>query len=251
MGVCSFSDLPPLLEVRAASRLPESPQSVIVCALPYFCGDYPQRNIARYAICDDYHQTGGALLGEICGELAKSFPGYDFRPFIDISPIPEVKAARLAGLGAVGLNGLLILPDYGACTFIGCVVTDLALEPSQPNPGTCLECEACLKACPTKALGRKGLDRERCRSRITQKAGELTAWEQDQLKTGKMVWGCDICLDICPLGQNAAHTPLECMRRSPLPILSMDNLDVVLERKAYGYRGREVLERNLALIDNK
>ena len=248
VGACSFSDLPPLLEVRAASRLPVNPQSVIVCATPYFCGDYPQRNLARYAICDDYHQTGGALLGEICAGLAKSFPGHDFRPFIDISPIPEVKAAHLAGLGVIGLHGQLILPDYGAYTFIGCVVTDLAIEPSQPSPGTCLECEACLQACPTKALGRQGLNRELCRSYITQKTGELTVREQEQIKAGKMVWGCDICLDACPLCKNAAHTPLERMRRSPLPILNRENLDVALKRKAYGYRGRKVLERNLALL---
>lgn len=248
MGVCEFSALSPLLETRAKKRLQANAQNVIVCALPYFCGDYPQRNVARYAICDDYHQTGGALLNEICAELAENFPGQAFQPFIDVSPIPEVKAAHLAGLGVIGLHGQLILSGWGAYAFIGCVVTDLELEPSQPAFDSCLECEACIKACPTKALGRRSLCRELCRSHITQKTGQLTDWEQNEIKSGKMVWGCDICLEACPLNRNAAITPLKCMRRSPLPILSRENLDEATQRKAYGYRGKKVLERNLTLL---
>jgi len=248
-GVCSFSALLPLFENRAKDRLPAGPQSVIVCALPYFSGEYPRRNVARYAVCDDYHKTGGALLGEIRDSLAESFPGYVFVPFIDVSPIPEVKAAHLAGLGTIGLHGQLILPGWGAYVFIGCIVTDLELEPSPVVSGSCPQCEACIKACPTNALTRNGLRRELCRSHITQKRGKLTPWEENEVRAGKMAWGCDICLDACPLNQNPVITNLECMRRSPLPILNRDNLDEALERKAYGFRGRKVLERNLALID--
>lgn len=248
VGVCDFEATLPLLDVRAKDRLPGGARSVIVCALPYFSGEYPERNVARYAVCDDYHTAGGALLEAICGELRGRLPGYAFVGFIDDSPIREVAAARLAGLGVVGLHGQLILPEFGGYLFIGCVVTDLALESSQPEAGVCLECEACLRACPTRALTREGLVRERCRSHITQKRGKLTSWEEEQIRAGKMVWGCDICLDACPMNKGAKITPLTELRRNPLPVLSEEALDYALERKAYGYRGKAVIERNLALI---
>ncbi|MCL2857812.1 MAG: DUF1730 domain-containing protein [Oscillospiraceae bacterium] len=261
VGVCDFAEAGPLLDVRAKSRLPRDCASIIVCALPYYSGDYPGRNVARYAVCDDYHLTCGGLLGEVAGELGRRFPEHAFVPFIDVSPIREVKAARLAGLGVIGLHGQLITPQWGPWVFIGCVVTDLRLATQWPKGGnyalcttesrlidTCLECEACLSACPTGALSRNGLRRELCRSGITQKKGALTSWEEEQVRAGKMVWGCDICLEACPMGKNPAITPLECLKRGPLPILTRENLGQALARKAYSYRGRGVLERNLELL---
>ena len=248
VGICAFSEAGPLLDVRAKSRLPRDPASVIVCALPYYSGGYPERNVARYAVCDDYHVSGGCLLGEIAVELGRRVPGHEFIPFIDISPIREVKAAHLAGLGVVGLHGQLITPQWGPWVFIGCIVTGMHLPPGSPAPGSCLECGACLTACPTGALSREGLRRELCRSAITQKRGALSPWEEEQVRAGKMAWGCDICLEACPLGKNPAITPLECLKRGPLPILTRENLGQAVERKAYGYRGRAVLERNLGLV---
>lgn len=60
--------------------------------------------------------------------------------FTDNSPIREVTAARLAGLGFVGNNGLLISPAYGTYHFIAEIVTDLWLEPSMPMESGCEAC---------------------------------------------------------------------------------------------------------------
>jgi len=250
IGVCDFSEAGPLLDVRAKIRLPAAPSSVIVCALPYYPGDYPERNVAIYAVCNDYHVAGGGLLGEIAGELSRRFPGCIFAPFIDISPIREVKAARLAGLGVVGLHGQLITPQWGPWVFIGGIVTDLYISPSRPVEGVCRECGVCLAACPTGALSRQGLRRELCRSEITQKRGVLSHLEEEQVRAGGLAWGCDICLEACPMSQNPGVTPLECLKRDPLPILTNENLGQATQRKAYGYRGRGVLERNLMLIND-
>ena len=250
VGFCSFENVGPLLDVRAKGKLPRNPASVIVCALPYYPGDYPERNVARYAICDDYHLAAGGLLGEIAGELVWCYPGSAFAQFIDISPIREVKAAHLAGLGVVGLHSQLITPDWGPWVFIGCIVTDLYIPPNRPLAGNCHQCEACLAACPTGALSRRGLRREFCSSEITQKKGALSPWEEEQVRAGKMAWGCDICLEACPAGKGAAPTPLECLKRNPLPILTKENLGQAARRKAYGCRGKEVLERNLRLLED-
>ena len=226
-----------------------SPASVITCALPYYSGEYTGRNVARYAVCDDYHKTGGSLLEEISCDLSERLPGYTFAPFIDVSPIREVCAAYLSGLGVVGLHGQLITPQWGAWVFIGCIVTNLHISPDHPTGNSCTKCEACLVACPTGALSRDGLRRELCRSEITQKRGTLSAWEEEQVRAGKMAWGCDICLEVCPAGKNPATTPIECLKQNPLPILTPENLGQAILSKAYGYRGRGVLERNLKLIE--
>ena len=55
-GAVPFASCLPLLECRAKSRLPENARSVIVCAFPYYTGEWEGRNLSRYAIVPDYHR---------------------------------------------------------------------------------------------------------------------------------------------------------------------------------------------------
>lgn len=249
VGVCSYQALASfgLLPSRGIQRLPADPQSVIVCLLPYYGGDFPQRNVARYAVWDDYHRTGGGLLEKICDSLSQSVPGQAFVPFLDASPLPEVEAARLAGLGRVGRHGMLISPEYGGDAFIGTIVTDGYLEPSSPLEGSCLECDACITACPSGALSRDGLTIDRCRSYITQKKGTLEPWQAGEIQQGGMAWGCDCCLDACPMNPRKP-SPLQALLQNPVPVMTKEQLSQLLPIKAYGYRGKAVLLRNLELI---
>lgn len=247
-GVCAFAALPPLLPGRSAGRLPRDPQSVIACAFPYY-GDFPRRNVALYAVWDDYHTTVGGLLGAGCDALAAQLPGGAFVPFVDVSPIREVAAARLAGLGPVGRHRQLILPGHGSFCFLGGIVTDLELEPDAPVETGCPDCGACIRACPTGALSGGGFDPTRCRSAITQKKGELTPWEQEQIRLGRMAWGCDLCQEACPLNRGIEPVPPGGICKNPTPLLTQESLGELMKVKAYGYRGRGVLLRNLTLLE--
>ncbi len=244
LGVCALAGLP-LLPVRA--RLPAGARAVIVCLLPCYGGAYKGRNVARYAVYDDYHRTGGLLLESVCAALREAFPGEEFTPFIDASPLPEVRAAALAGLGVAGRHGMLIAPDIGADCFIAAVVTALALPVSVPASGECLGCGACIAVCPTGALSEDGFCRERCRSFLTQKKGALLPEEEAQIRAGGLAWGCDICLDACPMNRRELRG-LPALLQNPQPAVTLANLDTLLPLKAYGYRGRAVMERNLRLI---
>jgi epoxyqueuosine reductase len=67
-------------------------------------------------------------------------------------------AAVAAGLGELGYSGLLLTPQFGAGQRLVSIVTDAPLEPSPMYEGPSLcrpdSCgHACLKACPTKAMG--------------------------------------------------------------------------------------------------
>lgn len=246
VGACRFGDLPGLLP-GGRRRLPQSPQSLLVCLLPYYPGEYPRRNVSRYAICDDYHATGGRLLEAICADLIRAFPGHVFVPLLDISPIPEVQAAQLAGLGCIGRHGMLISPQAGSYVFVAEIVTDLEIPPAAPTRTSCLNCGACRRACPGQALTQQGLDKTRCRSFLSQQKGPLDPWAAELIRQGGFAWGCDLCLEACPLNKPIL-TPLAALRQNPVPLLGWDNLAQMVAVKPYGWRGTEPLERNLRLI---
>ena len=248
-GFCPFQAVENhLLPCRAAARLPENARTVLVTLFPYRFADEGPRNLSRYAAClPDYHKAAGEKLNRAAAALMETFPPHRFEAFVDNSPLPEVRTAALAGLVCVGDNGVLIHPEFGSWVFIGAIVTDLELSLPIPGPiEECLHCGACSAACPSSCVGLTGEERRRrCLSAVSQKKGFLSAEEEELLRGSPLVWGCDRCQEVCPLNRKT--------RIAPHPSfvgyqgwLSEDDLEH-LEGKAYGWRGKRVLERNLEL----
>lgn len=251
-GICAFEDVLPLLNVRSKSRIPEQACSVIVMLFGYYVGDYTNRNISRYAIVDDYHVVIRGKLEKLAEKLRNLYNNHDFIPFVDSSPVAEVRAAQFAGLGEIGMNGQLLNPVYGSYCFIGELVTTLDLpEAKKFSTGLCAHCGKCIAACPTDALRADGFQKERCRSHITQKKGMLTSWEQEQIREGGFVWGCDRCTDACPVNRNARRSAVRDFYEDIQPVVGQDNAGKLCGTKAYGWRGENVLLRNLDLISRK
>jgi epoxyqueuosine reductase QueG len=70
-------------------------------------------------------------------------------------------AAVSAGLGEIGLNNLLLTPEFGPHQRLAAVVTEARLEPDGPRElGLCKHCGRCESACPVGALrdGRHSVD---------------------------------------------------------------------------------------------
>jgi ferredoxin len=64
-------------------------------------------------------------------------------------PFSHRYAAVAAGLGAIGLSGNLMTPEYGARIYLGSVITDASPEPDRPmDENPCDNCNICLHACP-------------------------------------------------------------------------------------------------------
>ena len=147
------------------------------------------------------------------------------------------------------MNGQLLNETYGSYCFIGEIVTtaDFPAAGRKANP-LCTHCGRCAAACPTGALSHEGFEREKCRSHITQKKGELTEWEREQIRAGGFVWGCDLCTDACPVNRNARRSPVAAFQRDIAPVVGEVNLGKICECKAYGWRGEAVLRRNLRIL---
>ncbi len=242
VGFCAFDALRDnLIDCRAKSRIPENAKTVICCAFPYKVREESPHNISRYAAVPDYHKVLGSILEKACEELKKHIDGYQFEYFIDNSPIPEVAAASSAGLGVIGKNGLLITEKYGSFVLLGEIVTDLMIE-TQDKTGYCNNCGACETVCPV------ALDKKSCLSALSQKKGELNNAEQQLLFNNRIVWGCDICAEVCPLneGKKLSFIKEFCEGYRDRYSESEDITD-----RAYEWRGRQTVERNYRLFEKK
>ena len=143
------------------------------------------------------------LEAAVLPQLREAYPDLTFALFADHSPIMEVDAAARAGLGVLGMNGLLLTPGYGSFVFIGELITDAdyTLVTGEPipdfpaDPPRCEGCGLCVKACPA---GCRAGDRSGCLSALTQKKGDLTPEETAAIVKGGLVWGCDACQLACP-----------------------------------------------------
>ncbi|MBO5510181.1 MAG: epoxyqueuosine reductase [Oscillospiraceae bacterium] len=222
----------------------------------------PERNISLYAVPRDYHGYMNELGNTLLPFLRKDYPNHAFALFADHSPILESDAAARAGLGVIGLNGLLLTPEYGSFVFIGEIVTDAAYKevtgtdnPGFPeNPATCEGCCSCLKACPS---GCKESDRTNCLSALTQKKGVLNKQETNAILKGSLVWGCDTCQLACPHNraviQSKKDTPIPYFRENRLIRIDTNTVtsmtDTAFSERAFAWRGRAVIKRNTELFE--
>ena len=222
----------------------------------------PERNVSLYAVPRDYHLYVRELSETLIPALCAQFASHRFALFADHSPVLEVEAAAKAGLGMIGLNRLLITPDYGSFVFLCEVITDAGWTETTGLPEsaiptgdapTCERCGACLAACPITCGASGGM--ETCLSALTQKKGELTPEEAERLATHPLVWGCDTCQLACPHNRRVLRmgndTPLPFFRNHRTVHLTADAVSAMSDQdfsaRAYAWRGRGVILRNLRI----
>lgn len=234
VGFCAFESIKDhLLDCRAKERLPQNSKTVIMCAFAYKAKEKPPIFLSRYAAIPDYHIVCGDMLSEACKNLKEKYPQNKFEAFCDNSPVPEVYAAAIAGLGVKGDNGLLITKNHGSFVFLGEIVTDLYID-CQNQYKECIHCEKCKTVCPVS------LNKSDCLSNLSQKK-KLTDRELEKLRQNSILWGCDICQNVCPMNISGDYTDISEF------IEGYRNEYIVGEDSAnrpYTWRGENVIKRN-------
>ncbi|MBS1970316.1 MAG: tRNA epoxyqueuosine(34) reductase QueG [Bdellovibrionales bacterium] len=190
--------------------------SALVFAVPYFPHPMPtekfplkESRVSLYAQGYDYHLWFKMKLQTLCDEFKSLFPGEEFVPMTDSSPVLERDLAYRAGLGWVGKNTCVIHPKKGSLFFIGEVYTSLAVKSDVvPVHDFCGTCTRCMDICPTNAITEeRKLDARKCISYLTIESREVPPVELRE-KIGDWLFGCDLCQTVCPWNQKAFKNQL-------------------------------------------
>lgn len=180
----------------------ENAKSVIVCLFPYYTGKIEMANLSMYTYGLDYHKIIMEKLEQIGNFLTSRITDFRYKAFVDSGPLVDRYLAYKAGLGFYGINSHLINEKYGSYVFIGYMINNYPFEPDLAIEKTCIQCKKCIQACPGTAInGDFTINPFRCRSYISQKKGDLSQEEEEILRKDKLLFGCDICQDVCQIGR--------------------------------------------------
>ncbi len=245
---------------RNPKLLMDGASSIITVALNY----YPSRiqgeeipQIAYYAYGEDYHDVVRKKLRLLGDYLAENF-NVTSRVCVDTAPIMERYWAKQSGLGFIGVNRLLILPDMGSYFFLGELIIDMPLPPDEPEVRNCDNCNLCVEACPTGAISRdRGVDARRCLSAMTIEYRGDDIPESVASAMGNRVYGCDTCQRVCPHNRDAKPTRVDefapsdillSLTKARIETLTEDEFRTIFAKSAIKRLKLPRLQRNLRYL---
>lgn len=246
------------VEERLLGTTEFTPKSAIVCLFPYYVEHTGPSNLSRYTWGTDYHLVINEYLEKLIEKLQKKNTSAQFSKHCDTSPLADRYMAYLAGLGFYGKNNCFISPKWGSYVVIGTILTTLELKPNTPLNQSCMGCNRCITACLGQCLGHEEFKYNTCKSYLTQKKGKLTDQEQHIIAKTPLLFGCDVCQEVCPHNQGIPTTPiLEFQQIEPhidineLEMLTNKEFKAKYGHRAFSWRGKKILLRNQEIIEGK
>ncbi len=250
-----------IIEKRVNPRLiMENAKSIIVCAFPYYVDEVEESNLSKYCYGEDYHIVAKRYLQQICDFLEAEINNFEYKFFVDNGPLVDRYLAYQSGIGYFGINNNIITDEYGSYIFIGYIVNNYEFYADDPLPKTCIKCNKCVKYCPGNAiLGNFELNPRRCLSYITQKKDDLSEEEINLIKENKMVFGCDICQEVCPHNKGISITNIEEFKTNLITKLDYNEINDISNKefkrrygnRAFSWRGKKIIQRNIEIILEK
>ncbi len=208
--------------------LVDNAKSIICVALNYYPQEKMPENVpqfAYYAYGKDYHDVVKAKLNQLSYFIKQRNSEVTGRAFSDSAPVLERFWAAQAGIGFIGKNSLLIIPNKGSYFFLGELIIDLELDYDKPISQNCGNCTRCIDSCPTKAIEKPyRINANRCISYQTiENKSEIAPDIVPQLNNN--VYGCDICQKVCPWNRFAKpHTTADFIPSETFLSLDMEKL---------------------------
>lgn len=235
-------------------------KSVILVAFTNKWGDpqaihpfpHPQNNnpigyISSYAKEIDYHIKGMQILESLRNRFGQDI---DAEFAVDTKPVYERLFAVFGGLGVIGANDLLRVPDrINVRVFIGAIFLNIDL-PSviyKPiMPFKCEDCLACIKNCPTGAIKQgEAINSLKCISYLTIEKKSILSREEG-LMINDWIFGCDDCSTVCPPKEKVdTRIPIDLswLIKTPTGIIRR-----LIKNNATSYAGVTQLRRNAVVV---
>ncbi len=217
--------------------------------------------IAKYAYGKDYHDIVKEKLNKIAQGAFEKYGDFNFRSFCDSAPIADRVWAQKGGLGWIGKNTLLINKDLGSFFFIGHLFIDRELPTWQSTqPDLCLDCDKCLKACPTQAFfAPYQMNASKCLSYQTiENKSDIKDIEPKKFRN--WIFGCDICQDVCPYNKISTphiieelnpHQSLFAMKKADWEQLTPEAFQQIFNKSAVKRAGYKGLTQNINWVKQK
>jgi epoxyqueuosine reductase len=113
-------------------------------------------------------------------------------------------AAHKAGLGIIRRNNFFYT-EKGSWMHIAALATDKEMELIGKHflPECSVDCNRCIKACPTKSLSSPyTMNMATCVSRLTTSNDAESYDDTTNRQIGRRIYGCDVCQDVCPMNKD-------------------------------------------------
>ncbi|HUG42729.1 MAG TPA: tRNA epoxyqueuosine(34) reductase QueG [Acidobacteriota bacterium] len=160
--------------------------------------------ISKYAQGEDYHLILEDRLHKLLKRIREIAPEADGRIYVDTGPVMDKAWASRSGIGWLGKHTNILSRALGSWFFLGEIILNLELEYDQAVDDHCGSCSRCIEACPTDAIVEPYvLDSRRCVSYLTIELREDIPVELRK-PMGNLIFGCDICQDVCPWNRKSA-----------------------------------------------
>jgi len=240
------------------AKLLDGCQTVITLAYPYSSkkpGTSDGFIAARYTQPReiDYHERLGKLGRRLARQIVEWFPGGKTRICIDSAPILERNFAYASGIGFIGKNNMLIVPELGSYIFLVEILTTVALSfpEIEPIDNQCGTCTRCMDSCPTGALERPfSLDARKCLSYLTIEHPETVDNETGR-KMGRCFFGCDICQEVCPHNEGRLSKDVSLPSTDEILNMEEEQFKEQLGKTAFARAGMEKLKDNIRIVRSR
>ncbi|MDQ3547959.1 MAG: tRNA epoxyqueuosine(34) reductase QueG [Chloroflexota bacterium] len=188
------------------ATLHDSVRSIVSVAVPFWSGPAEppddgvlRGRIARYAWGRDYHNTLKNRMRELVATIEQHLGrAVESRVLVDTARTVDRAVAARSGTGWYGKNSMIIVPGHGSWVMLGEIMLDIDIQPDLPLAKDCGRCHICIDRCPTGAIVEPyRIDAPRCISYLTIEHRGVIPHHLRQLM-GNLVFGCDICQDVCP-----------------------------------------------------
>ena len=175
-------------------------------------------SIACMTTVMETYRDQGIIANKVAARLRKhGFGAHAGHPLNGMALYPPL--AQSAGLGWIGLNGIIITPEHGPRVRLAAVFTSIENLPfSESNQHGwieeyCRSCQVCIKRCPPGAL--YGVPEQ-------HDNGQMTFVENDLcFPYFNDYYGCSVCVAVCPFN-HVAYTKLRDLKRhSPEVVTAM------------------------------